>query len=78
MTCLTNPLLPSLVAAFQAGNCPKGVSETFNWFPFGPTWSLTMLEQRADREYRRDQPTFHGYDRQQLRSAPHLETRAAS
>jgi hypothetical protein len=36
-----------------------------------------MIEQRGDREYRRDQPTFHGYDRQQLRSAPHAETRAA-
>jgi hypothetical protein len=40
-------------------------------------WSLTMIEQRGDREYRRDQPTFHGDDRQQLRSAPQAETRAA-
>jgi hypothetical protein len=76
-TNLTNPLLPGYVADFQAGNCPKGDSQTFNRFPFGPTWSLTMIEQRGDREYRRDQPTFHGDDRQQLRSAPHTETRAA-
>jgi hypothetical protein len=76
-TSLINLLRQGRVAAFQAGNCPKGSSETFNWFPFGPTWSLTMIEQRGDREYRRDQPTFHGYDRQQLRSAPHAETRAA-
>jgi len=55
----------------------KGDSQTFNRFPFGPTWSLTMIEQRDEREYRRDQPAFHGYDRQQLRSAPHAETRAA-
>src|SRR5712671_6218498 len=73
--CSSTP--PGHVAAFQAGNCPKGDSETFNRFPFGPTWALTMIEQRGDREYRRDQPTFHGYDRQQLRSASHAETRAA-
>ena len=80
MTCLTNPLLPGHAADFQAGDCLKGDSQTFNRFPFEPTWSLTMFtttEQRGDREYRRDQPTFHGYDRQQLRSAPHPETRAA-
>ena len=34
---LTNPLLPGHVADFQAGNCPKDDSETFNWLLFGPT-----------------------------------------
>jgi hypothetical protein len=76
-TGLTNALLRGHVPNFQAGNYPKDGSETFNWFLFGPTWSLTMIEQRGDREYRRDQPTFHGDDRQQLRSAPQAETRAA-
>jgi hypothetical protein len=33
--CSSTP--PGHVAAFQAGNCPKGDSETFNRFPFGPT-----------------------------------------
>ena len=57
---MSNPLLPGHVADFQAGDCPNGDSQTFNRFPFGPTWSLTMIEQRGDREYVRGRSAFRG------------------